>query len=186
MEDVENGVERLLFYPTRITSSFITVRNSSCRKVMFPQACVKNSVYRRVCMVRGCAWPRGMHGQGACMAGGTCMGNVHGKSMLGACMAGGMHGGGYVWQGACMAGGHAWQRGHVWQAACMAWGMHGRGACVAGGHAWWGVCMAGETATAAVTSAKKRTQLPLLHPMWNAGSLYKPMIYITRCRSHSS
>ena len=39
----------------------------------------------------------------------------------GACIVGGMHGRGYAWQGACMAGG------------------------MCGG---WGVCMAGETATA--------------------------------------
>ena len=57
-----------------------------------------------------------------------------------------------------MARGHAWQvRGvhgmgaHAWQGACMT---RERG-CVAGGLAWWrvcmavGVCMAGETATAA-------------------------------------
>ena len=35
---------------------------------------------------------RGVHGRGACVAGG----GVHGR---GACMAGGMHG----WEGACMA-----------------------------------------------------------------------------------
>ena len=75
---------------------------------------------------------------------------------------------GHVWQGACIAGvcvvggvcgrevngrGHAWQgvmqgRVALLAGACMAGGVHGRG------HAWWGtcmmgVCMAGETATAA-------------------------------------
>ena len=72
-----------------------------------------------------------MHGRGACMEGG---------------MAGGMHGWGHVWQGG-VCGGHVCGKG-----ACMVGGvtggMHGRG------HAWWwctwqGVCMAGETATAA-------------------------------------
>ena len=52
----------------------ITVRNSSCRKVMFSQACVKNSVHRRACMVggrmhggRGHAWQGvSMGGRGRC------------------------------------------------------------------------------------------------------------------------
>ena len=39
----------------------ITVRNSGCGKVMFSQACVKNSVHWGVCM-------------GGCMSGGTCCG----------------------------------------------------------------------------------------------------------------
>ena len=34
---------------------FITFRNSSCGKVMFSQACVKNSVHRRVC-IPACTW----------------------------------------------------------------------------------------------------------------------------------
>ena len=57
-----------------------TARNSSCGKVMFSQACVKNSVH-------GGAWQGGMCGRGACV--------------MGACMAGDMHD-----RGACMAGGH--------------------------------------------------------------------------------
>ena len=60
----------------------------------------------------------GVHGQGACVAGG-CMAGEH-------VWQGGMHGRG--WRGACMARGHA----------CL-----GGGACVAGGHAWWGACMVG-------------------------------------------
>ena len=56
-----------------------TVRNSSRGKVMFSQACVKNSVHG------------GVHGRGACMA---C---EHAWQA-------GMHGRGCVWQG-----GHAWQ-----------------------------------------------------------------------------
>ena len=63
----------------------------SCGKVIFSQACVKNSVHRE-----GCAWQ-------------------------GVCMVGGMHGSGrHVWQGgACMAEGHAWQMGHAWWGVCM-------------------------------------------------------------------
>ena len=59
-------------------------------------------------MVRGCVW------QGVCMAGGrecAWLGGMHG---LGACMAGGMHGGG------CIAGGHAWQWDMLGRGACMA------------------------------------------------------------------
>ena len=81
--------------------------NSSCGKVMFSQACVKNSVQRGVCMAGVC-----VHAWGACVARG------------GACMAGGCSWwGGHVWQG-----GHAWwgwggvhSRGHAWQGD-----MHGR------------------------------------------------------------
>ena len=50
--------------------------------------------------------------EGACMAGGgMCGRGMHGR---GACMAGGMHG-----------GGHAWQEGMCGRGACMAGGMHG-------------------------------------------------------------
>ena len=74
---------------------FITVRNSSCGKVMFSQACVKNSVHRE----------GGMHGRGMCgrghvwFGGHVWWGAMHGSwgGMCGkrACMAGGyMHGGG--------------------------------------------------------------------------------------------
>ena len=66
-----------------------------------------------------------------CVAGGMC--GSRGHAWWGACMAkGGMHGRGHVW----------W--GRAWRQACVAGGMHG------GGHAWQeGVCVAGETATAA-------------------------------------
>ena len=101
----------------------------SCGKVIFSQACVKNSVHRE-----GCAWQGGVHGRGcawwgACMAGGACVargGGMHGRGACmanGACMVGGVHGG-----LACVVGQHAWQ---------------------GGGHVWWGVCMAGKTAIAA-------------------------------------
>ena len=96
---------------------------------IFSEACVKNSVHRRKCVVGGCVW------QGACVVGGCMVGGhvwqgcVCGRGcawweacIWGACMAGG---------GTCMAGGHAWQ------GACMAWHMHGRG------HVWWGAWMAG-------------------------------------------
>ena len=49
-------------------------------KVIFSEACVKNSVHRGACMARGvCGWgacmPSGVCGQGACMAGGhVCLG----------------------------------------------------------------------------------------------------------------
>ena len=52
----------------------ITVRNSSCGKVMFSQACVKNSVHWGVCM-------------GGCMSGGTCCRGGH--VWQGACMTAG-------------------------------------------------------------------------------------------------
>ena len=73
-------------HPKRLIFS---VRKRSCGKVMFSQACVKNSVH-----------------SGACMAG-----SMHGRehAWQGACMAGGMCGGGCAWLRACMAGGHAWQ-----------------------------------------------------------------------------
>ena len=107
---------------------FITVRNSSCGKVMFSQACVKNSVH----VGGGHAWQGVLCGRGECMAGG-----MHGG---GTCVQGGMYGrgvhgsGGNVWQGVCMARGCAWQRGvhgrgHAWQGGMgHAWqeDMHGR------------------------------------------------------------
>ena len=85
-------------------------------KVIFSEACVKNSVHGG-----GYAWQGGMHVQGACMARGAC---VAGKHAWGACMAGGMHG-----RGACRWWGPAWQGDRpVWQGAW--WGV---GACMAGG-----------------------------------------------------
>ena len=53
--------------------SLITVRNSSCEKVMFSQACVKNSVHGgRGCLpgVRGGGVPRGVPARGVCIWGG--------------------------------------------------------------------------------------------------------------------
>ena len=86
---------------------FFTVCNSSCRKVMFSQACVKNSVHRGDVCGRGDVW-QGM----AYMARATCMAGD------------GMHGRGWhVWQGGMHSKGwHAWQG-----MACIAGGMHGRG-----------------------------------------------------------
>ena len=79
-------------------NEIITVRNSSCGKVMFSQDSVILST-GGACMARGCAW------QWVCVAG-TCMaGELY--------MAGGMHGrGGMLGRGACMVGGHAWQE--IW------------------------------------------------------------------------
>ena len=88
----KNGQDFLSFIHGEIEPSpkskkcckIITTRNSSCEKLMFSQACVKNSVYKGGACVAGggCAWP-GM----ACMArGGGVAGGVHG----GGCMAVGM------------------------------------------------------------------------------------------------
>ena len=41
-----------------------TVRNSSCGKVMFSQACVKNSDRGGACIAVGCMWQGGIHGRG--------------------------------------------------------------------------------------------------------------------------
>ena len=76
----------------------ITVRNSSCGKVMFSQACVKNSVHRGACMAGGHAWwEGGMHGKGkhAWQDGHAWWGHVWQEAV---------HGGGHAWQGACLAG----------------------------------------------------------------------------------
>ena len=77
-------------------------------KVIFSETCVKNSVHRGGMHGKGGhAWPRGacqggMHGMGACMAGGVC-GEGHVWQGGHACW-------GCAWQGVCMAGGgHAWQ-----------------------------------------------------------------------------
>ena len=76
----------------------ITARNSSCGKVMFSQACVKNSVYKGGACVAG---------GGVCMAGG----GMHGQ---GGCVAGGVHGGGCMAVGMCTPG------------QTCPWDMHGR------------------------------------------------------------
>ena len=74
----------------------------SCGKIIFSEACVKNSVHRvggGMCDVAGggCVW------QGVCVEGG-CMAGRHAWCGGGACMAGGVHG-----------RGHAWQRGAAWE-----------------------------------------------------------------------
>ena len=79
-----------------------TVRKRSCGKVMFSEACVKNSVHRG-----------SMHGRRA-MRGGHAWRVGH--AWQGAYMVGGMHGRGHAWQGEC-----------AWWGACMAGGMHGGG-----------------------------------------------------------
>ena len=97
---------------------------------------------------RGHVWEWGVHGRGACVAGGMFSGGVHGSGhawQVEACVVGGMHGvGGVHGRGACMAGGmHG--GGYVWQQVCVVGGgdMHGRGIHDRG------TCMVGETATAA-------------------------------------
>ena len=94
-------------------------------KVIFSEACVKNSVHRG-----------GMHGKGAYMVGGVCGRGCAwqgGMCSRGACMTGGMHGRGCAWQGvhggSVHCRGHAWQRG-AWWGVCMVGGMRG------GRHAW--------------------------------------------------
>ena len=79
------------YFPATFSSGFFMYNYRPQRnwgKVIFSEACVKNSVHRGgACVARRCAWQ------------------------------GGMRGGGHAWQGdACMAGGCAWQggvRGHI-------------------------------------------------------------------------
>ena len=94
----------------QITSVFLltkqlifTVRG----KVMFSQACVKNSGGEG-----GRAW------QGICMVGGVCVVGCswQGACVVGACMA-----------GACVVGGGMCGRGCVWQGVCVTGGVCGRG-----------------------------------------------------------
>ena len=80
----------------------IAVRKRRRGKVMFSQACVKNSVHGEggTCMSGVCGegvhGGRAMHGRGACMTGDAWQEVVHGR---------GVHGRGWhVWQWACMAG----------------------------------------------------------------------------------
>ena len=79
----------------------------------------------------GHAWPGGMcgwgvHGWGACVAGGHAW-----EGWRGACMA---RGHACLGGGACVAGGHAWW-GACMVRACVEGGVRGRG------HAWQGVCV---------------------------------------------
>ena len=60
-------------------------------KVIFSEACVKNSVHRWETHGRGRTW------QGTCMAGGACM--VGGLVWWVACVVGDVHGKGHAWQG---------------------------------------------------------------------------------------
>ena len=93
-------------------------------KVIFSEACVKNSVHGRGGGMRG-RGRAGVHGGGGHAQGGCVVGGHVWQGRV--CMAGG-----HVCCGGCVCGGgHAWQEGHVW-GACMARGMCGRG-CMAGG-----------------------------------------------------
>ena len=69
---------------------YIYCPQQSWGKVIFSEACVKNSVNRGACMARG------VHGKedvwwGACVAG---VGDMHGRGMCGrgVCIAGDLHG----------------------------------------------------------------------------------------------
>ena len=86
MEIFKDKQCKLLFDNLR----FITVRNSSCGKVMFSQACVKNSVRGGVHCKKG-VHGRGVHGRRLAWQGG-----LHGRE----CVAGGVYGGGE----ACVTG----------------------------------------------------------------------------------
>ena len=112
-------------------------------KVIFSEACVKNSVHGGACMVaRGHAWlPGGMHScQGACMvAQGMCMVAVGGGGCVVARVCAWLPGGMCGCWGVCGCWGMCGCQG-----ACMvAGGMHGcgehaccGGTCMVGGCAW--------------------------------------------------
>ena len=75
----------------KITS---VIKLITARKVIFSEACVKNSVHRGEGAVEA--------GRGACVAGGHAWPGVLGCAFQGVCMAGG-----HVWLGGMHAGGHA-------------------------------------------------------------------------------
>ena len=116
----------------KVGNVVITARKRSLRRLCF---------YRCVSVHGGHAWLGGVHGRGACMAGGMHGGGMHSR---------GVHGRGRcAWQGACVAGsGACVAGGHVWQEGMHGRGMHGGGNCMAGamhgggyvwqGCAWWG------------------------------------------------
>ena len=130
---------------------YLPPANEVWGKVIFSEACVKNSVHGgavcaggRAWLGVGCACPGegvGMHGGVVCMVGCVC---------LGACMAGGVHGQGCACpRGACMAGKACLAGEHACLGACVSGGMCGwsacmpRRACMVGGwgvdHVWWGM-----------------------------------------------
>ena len=83
-------------------------------KVIFSEACVKNSVHRG-----GHAWQGGMCGRGCAWQGAYMMGGMCGRG--GACVAGG-----HAWQGDMHGGGGMHGRGCAWQGCAWQGGMHGR------------------------------------------------------------
>ena len=99
---VDLVMSKLLNFSFNFKSIVFTVRNSSCRKVMFSQASVilSGGVHGREteCVWRGGGMygRRGMHGRG-------------------------MRDRGHAWCGVC-----------AWQWACVVGGVHGRGVCWAG------------------------------------------------------
>ena len=82
-------------------NAIITVRNSSCGKVMFLHPSVilftevghawqKRGVWQGACMARGMHGKGDVCGRGACEVGGVCS---RGHAWQGTCVAGGVHGG---------------------------------------------------------------------------------------------
>ena len=96
----------------------ITARKRSLRRLCFHTCLSVILLAGGAYMVGEHSWWGGMHGRGACKAGG-----VHGRGCMagGMCGRGGMHVRGCACRGACMAG------GHVWQGVCMAGSMCGGG-----------------------------------------------------------
>ena len=86
-------------YNTRNSLDF-----SSCGKVMFSEACVKNSVHGGGGDIhgRGHVWRGDMHGWGHAWQGACVVGGMHGRRT---CIAGGMHGRGHAWQEICHCSG---------------------------------------------------------------------------------
>ena len=108
---------------TKISGNFYRPQRS-WGKVIFSEACVKNSVH---------GGGGGEHGRGAWVAG-----DIHGGSGRRACVVGGMHGG-HAWQGGVCGRGDVHGRG-----ACMVWTYVEGGVC-GRGHVWQGACVADTT-----------------------------------------
>ena len=76
-EQKAGTTSHLFWFEKVIRLAIFTARNgSSVGKVIFSEACVKNSVHRGV----GACVARGVHGRRACVARGACMvGGMHGR-----------------------------------------------------------------------------------------------------------
>ena len=90
---------------------------------------------------------------------------------------GGVRGRGVAWQGACMAG--ACMAGE----ACVAGGVHDRRGVRGGGHAWQGrgVCLAGETATAADVMHPTGMHSCVVNPCTVGNLLFWQSLRISEC-----